>query len=41
MLSRCFLDFSVDVWAVIIRLSQNSSFFSYATRPHILLKVAI
>ena len=29
MLSRCFLDFSVDVGAFIIGLSQISSFFSY------------
>ena len=29
MLSRCFLDFSVGVWAFVIGLSQISSFFSY------------
>ena len=28
MLSRCFLDFSVDVWAFVIGLSQISSFLS-------------
>ena len=28
MLSRCFLDFSVGVWAFVIGLSQISSFFS-------------
>ena len=28
MLSRCFLDFSVGVWAFVIVLSQISSFFS-------------
>ena len=29
MLSRCFLDFSVGVWAFVIGLSQISSFLSY------------
>ena len=29
MLSRCFLDFSVDVGAFVTGLSQISSFFSY------------
>ena len=29
MLSRCFLDFSVDEGAFVIGLSQISSFFSY------------
>ena len=27
-LSRCFLDFSVGVWAFVIGLSKTSSFFS-------------
>ena len=29
MLSRCFLDFSVGVWAFVIGLGQISSFLSY------------
>ena len=29
VLSRCFLDFSVGVRAIVIRLSQISSFFFY------------
>ena len=29
MLSRCFLDFSVGVWAFVIGLSQISYFLSY------------
>ena len=34
MLSRCFFDFSVDVGAFVIGLSQNFSFFSYEIRYH-------
>ena len=34
MLSRCFLDFSVDVRAFVIALSQISSFFS-ANHDHV------
>ena len=30
VLSRCFLDFSVDVGAFVIGLSQISSFFTYS-----------
>ena len=36
MLSRCFLDISVSVWAFVIGLSEISSFLSYLyTHGHV------
>ena len=35
MLSRCFLDLSVDVGAFVIGLGQISTFFLFTVRVHI------